>query len=430
MNSLSELRPRILARPLLTALDRFPVVVLSGARQTGKTTLVTMPTVGAGRAFRTLDDLDVLERAQAAPDALLEDAPRLTLDEVQRAPSLLLAVKRAVDRKRTPGRFLLTGSANLLMMRRVSESLAGRAVYLDLWPMTEAEKGGHADPGPWSDWLAAPDARAARALVPPTDPRPAGNAAFDRLLIGGYPASVLARDPGERAAWFDGYVRTYLERDLRDLSAIGNLTDFRRLMRLAALRVGQVLNQSDLGRDAGLPQPTAHRYLDLLETSYQIVRLPPYSVSRTKRLVKAPKLYWTDVGLAAHLAGIASREALSADRLAGALVENLLLTHLLVWRAGAAPRAELHYWRTQTGEEVDFVLEAGNRLLPVEVKSARRVAPADARGLESFLAEHAKAAPFGLLLYGGEETLALTDRVVAVPLRAVWGPAGAAPAGR
>ncbi|MBI3269303.1 MAG: ATP-binding protein [Planctomycetes bacterium] len=423
MNNLSDLRPRILAQEVLTALGRFPVVVVSGARQTGKTTLVTMPPVGADRGYRTLDDLDVLERAQAAPDALLEDAPRLTLDEVQRVPSLLLAVKRAVDRKRAPGRFLLTGSANLLLMRRVSESLAGRAVYLDLWPMTEAEKAGRPDPGPWSDWLAARDARAVRALVPPTSPRNRAGDTVAAILVGGYPSSVLAQDPEERAAWFDGYVRTYLERDLRDLAAIGNLTDFRRLMRLAALRAGQVLNQSALARDAGLPQPTAHRYLDLLETSYQIYRLPPYSVSRTKRLVKSPKLYWTDVGLAAHLAAVGSREGLAASPLAGALLENLLLAHLLAWRTCASPRPELHYWRTHSGEEVDFVLESGNRLLPIEVKSARRVGLGDARGLEAFLAEHPKSAPFGILLHGGDETLSLTERVVAVPLRAALVPA-------
>jgi len=183
-------------RQLLAALDRFPAVVVTGARQTGKTRLVTPPPVARGRVFRTLDDLDdldvldVLERAERGPDGLVEEAPRLTLDEVQRAPDLLRAVKRAVDRGRTPGRFLLTGSANLLMMRRVSESLAGRAVYLDLWPMNEAEQAGRAGAGPWSAWLAAPDAsqlqRSIRSAKPVAD-------LASRIRVGGYPVPACTR---------------------------------------------------------------------------------------------------------------------------------------------------------------------------------------------------------------------------------------------
>lgn len=160
MNRLTTPLPRLLEPTVAAALRRFPVVVLTGARQTGKTTLVGAGAVAKGRTFRSLDDYDVLERALKQPDLLVQEAERLTLDEVQRAPEMLLAIKRDVDRSRTPGRFLLTGSANLLMMRRVSESLAGRAVHLTLWPMTEAEKQGKPEAGPWGDWLDAPDMRA------------------------------------------------------------------------------------------------------------------------------------------------------------------------------------------------------------------------------------------------------------------------------
>jgi hypothetical protein len=415
MNS-SSIRPRLLESAVLGALRRFPVVVVTGARQTGKTTLVSTGAIAKGRTFRSLDEYDVLERVLARSDALLEEGDRLTFDEVQRVPEMLRAIKRDVDRWRRPGRFLLTGSANLLMMRRVSESLAGRAVYLTLWPMTETEKQGTPHAGPWSGWIAARDAR---SLCRPTRPR--GGAGWPaRVLAGGYPVPALSDDPAERAQWFDGYVRTYLERDLQELSSISSLADFRRLMKLAALRAGQMLNQAELARDAALAQATAHRYLNLLETSCQIVRLPAFATSRTKRLVKTPKLHWTDSGLAAHLGGIISQPDASEEDVPGALLENLVLTQILAWRETVLPRPEVFYWRTHSGAEVDFVIESGRRLLPIEVKSARRVRLADAKGLEVFLEDNPRSAPLGILLYGGSDTLLLTDRIVAIPVHALW----------
>jgi hypothetical protein len=411
--------PRILAPEVEAALQRFPVVVLSGARQTGKTTLVQSGAFAEGRSFRSLDDFDVLERAQAQPDSLTQDAERMTIDEVQRAPDLLRAIKREVDRSRRPGRFLLTGSANLSRMQRVSESLAGRAVYLTLWPMTEAEKRGRPSSGPWSSWLEAPDASGARAAAPKAE---ASGEWLPRALEGGYPVPALSDDAAMRSQWFDGYVRTYLERDLQDIASIAALADFRRLMRLAALRLGQMLNQSELARDAALPQSTTHRYLNLLETSYQIVRVPAFATSRTKRLVKTPKLYWSDTGLAAHLAGVTAPEsaATPGDDMPGALLENLVLTQILAWRETVTPRPEVHYWRTHSGLEVDFVIEHGRRLLPIEVKAGQRARLADAKGLAAFLEDHPKAAPFGVMLYCGREVAMLAKRIVAVPVGWAW----------
>lgn len=199
----------------------------------------------------------------------------ITLDEVQREPGLLRAVKRAIDRDRTPGRFLLTGSANLLLMRQVSESLAGRASYLTLWPMTIREQRGLGRCGVWDELLAAPDAEWIDIIAGQPDSPDDWKTVARR---GGFPTPALHLDtPRAREVWFDGYVRTYLERDLQDLSAIAALPDFRRLMRAAALRLGQLVNQTELGRDVALPQPTVHRYLNLLETSYMLVRLPAHA---------------------------------------------------------------------------------------------------------------------------------------------------------
>jgi predicted AAA+ superfamily ATPase len=383
------------------------VVVVLGARQTGKTTLVRSLPQLAGRPYLTLDDFDLRSQAEANPEAVVERAPALIIDEVQRAKDLLIAVKRAVDldRKRRPGRFVLTGSANLLMMEQIGETLAGRAIYVTLWPFTRRERLGLGVTGIWSELVGAKSSKWREIVAKDAAPQENWKSA---VSLGGFPvpAHDLADDDA-RAAWFSGYVQTYLERDLQALRAVENLVDFRRLMRAACLRIGGMLNQTELGRDVGISQPQVHRFMNLMETSFQAIRLPAYSVNRTKRLIKAPKLYWSDTALALFLAGETEPR--------GCHLENLLLMDLLAWRDTQARRPEILYWRTTTGEEVDFVIETAARTLPIEVKAATRVAPADARGLEAFLEEYADSSDGGLLLYGGSETFPLTPRVLAVP---------------
>jgi len=395
--------PRLITPNLEERLRVMPAVVLTGARQTGKSTLAKMLDA-KGRRFLSLDDLDVMDAAQRDPEILLGGDQPVTLDEVQRVPSLLLAVKRSIDRRRSRGRFLLTGSANLLLMRRVSESLAGRASYLTLWPMTRREQLGTGRGGVWEDLIETPDENWRDLLASqkegPEDWRPLAKR-------GGFPTpAVHLHGDRERSIWFDGYVRTYLERDLQDLSSIENLPEFRRLMQAACHRLGQLLNQTELGRDVALPQPTVRRYLNLLETSYLLLRLPAYSVNRTKRLIKSPKLYWGDTGIALHLSG--------ADP-DGPHLENLVLQDILAWRDGRIERSEVFYWRTTTGQEVDFVIESKARLLPIEVKASSRVHLGDTADLRSFRAEYGKKARAGLLLYTGDVTEWLAPDVLAVP---------------
>lgn len=395
--------PRLVGGALAERLRVMPAVVVTGARQTGKSTLAEELVPGE-RRYATLDDLDVLDAARRDPEALLGGGAPVTLDEVQREPALLHAVKRAIDRDRRPGRFLLTGSANLLLMRQVSESLAGRASYLTLWPMTRREQRGAGRAGRWEELLAAPDAEWRELLGGANEPEDW------RALArrGGFPTPALELPrSAERRIWFDGYVRTYLERDLQDLAAISALPDFRRLMRAACLRLGQLVNQTELGRDVALAQPTVHRWLNLLETSYLLVRLPAYAVNRTKRLIKAPKIYWGDTGVALHLA--------EADAPGGAHLENLVLSDLLAWRDARLERAEIGYWRTAIGEEVDFVLEAGGKLLPIEVKATARPRLADCAHLRSFRAEYGRKARAGLLLHTGDALEWLAADVLAAP---------------
>lgn len=399
-----KILPRLVGDALSARLRVMPAVVVTGARQTGKSTLVEQLVPGR-RRYLSLDDLDVLDAARRDPEVLVGGSEPVTLDEVQREPGLLGAVKRAIDRDRVPGRFLLTGSANLLLMRQVAESLAGRASYLALWPMTRREQRGMGRCGLWDELLAARDGEWLDLLAAQPD-EPADWR--DLARRGGYPTPAVAMTTGaERAIWFDGYERTYLERDLQDLAAITALPDFRRLMRAACLRLGQLLNQTELGRDVALPQPTVHRWLNLLEASYQLLRLPAYAVNRTKRLIKSPKLYWGDAGVALHLAG--------ATEPGGAHLENLVLQDLVAWRDARLERAELGYWRTAIGEEVDFVVEADRRLLPIEVKAGARPRLSDAAHLRTFRAEYGSRARAALLLHTGSTLEWLAPDVLAAP---------------
>jgi predicted AAA+ superfamily ATPase len=404
MNSQPQYLPRYLSRFISTALTSSPVVVITGARQTGKNTLVQHLAERESRLYDSLDDIDTLDLAGSDPDALVNRKGPICFDEVQRSPSLLLSVKRAVDKHRTAGRFILTGSANLLLMKRVSESLAGRAAYFALLPFSRREVLGTGTVGIWQDFFDLPAAqweercRAQHAVA--EDWR-------DAAMRGGYPVPALhLAKPADRALWFTSYTRTYLERDLQDLGGVSSLVDFRRLMRAICLRLGNIVNQTELARDIGLSQPTVHRHLDILEVSHQLVRLPPYSVNRTKRLIKSPKAYWTDTALALHLSG--------ENEPRGSHLENMILCDLLAWQ-GSGEGQELFYWRTTTGEEVDLVVERGRKCLPIEVKTVKKPQLADARHLLAFRNEYAKASLPGLVIHTGNEVRWLTDGVFAVP---------------
>jgi predicted AAA+ superfamily ATPase len=404
IHAVNTLLPRLVGDALRDRLRVMPAVVVTGARQTGKSTLAHDLAPGR-RRYLSLDDLDVVDAARRDPDSLLGGSSPVTLDEVQREPHLLRAVKRAIDRRRIPGQFLLTGSANLLLMRQVSETLAGRASYLTLWPMTRREQLGLGSAGVWEDLIGADESDWLDILASQSDEAEDWKA---MALRGGFPTpSLEMQTPQDRAIWFEGYVRTYLERDLQDLSAVAALPDFRRLMRAASLRIGQLVNQTELGRDVALSQPTVHRYLNLLETSYLLVRLPAYAVNRTKRLIKSPKLYWGDTSLALHLAGLKTPD--------GAHLENLVLHDLLTWRDARVDAAEICYWRTAAGEEVDLVVETDGRLLPIEIKATTRPRLGDVAPLRSFRAEYGGKARGALLLHAGSALEWLAPDVLAAP---------------
>ena len=403
---LNGLLPRLLTPHLARAQKVMPVVVLTGARQTGKSTLVQM-VGGEQRPYLTLETAAVLGLARSDPAAFVRQAETLAIDEIQRDPDLLLAIKTAVDndRPRVPGRFILTGSANLLLMKRVHESLAGRAAYLTLQPLTRREQLGLGEAGIWQALLETPPRRwrdlVMAQVAPDEDWR-------DLARRGGYPPAVVdIRNDADRWLWFDGYLRTYLQRDVPEISAIENIPDFDKILRSVALRLGTLVNQTQLAREASIPQSTVQRYLNVLETSYQLHRLPAYSVNRTKQLVKSPKYYWSDTGFALAL----SREREPR----GEHLENVVLQDLLAWRNSRIAPPEIFYWRTSKGYEVDFVIEDGRQLLPVEVKATSQPSTRDLKSMRVFLDEYGDRASAGLLLHTGEQAFWIAERVLAAP---------------
>lgn len=405
---MNRFRLRWLAGPLQDALRALPVVVLTGARQTGKTTLAQ--SLPGERSYHSLDDIGTLAQAHSDAESLLAARP-MTLDEVQRAPEMLLSLKRQVDRSRRPGEFLLTGSANLLLMEHVAESLAGRAVYLELPPFCPVE---------WLEQKAglAPLDRLFERDFALADWPGAEGAWEDWLLRGGFAPALAAPSDMARNLWYSGYVQTYLERDLRQVSAVTSLPDFQRLMALAANRVGRLLNQSDLARDAAMPQATVHRHLNILETGYVLARLAPYSASPATGLVKAKKIYWSDCGLAAWLAGVRSLADLRNRPDRGFWLEQTIFQSLQSWRALDPANRRLWFWRDRAGREVDFVLEKKGALVALEVKAARLVSPADKAGIEAFRSSLRDDRRFkrGLVLNAGSAR-PLGDRIAALP----WG---------
>jgi predicted AAA+ superfamily ATPase len=423
------LRPRRLLTLLEARLASRPITVLTGARQTGKTTLVRdlLPAGGAGSpVYFSLDDPDERLRLSADPVRRLDHGSRLVIiDEVQKQPDLLDAVKLLADRGEGR-RFLLLGSAQVLLLRQVRETLAGRAALLELWPLglVERVEGPHA-PLSGLDHLWQEGEAAVRRMA--EDPPSADTArrwrarAEDHFLWGGYPA-LEPMPPDDRRAWLRDFRRTYLERDLADLGRVADLDQFALAQNLLAARTARLLSHSEVARELGVAVNTVKRYVRFLEISYQIHLLRPLLPTVTARLVKSPKLYWTDPALARLL----TEHAGAPD---GALFETAVLDELLRWSSWQPDPPALHFFRTHAGREVDFVLHSPDRVVAIEVKSTQRPHRTDARPLTEVLATLATrgatraASQLGLVVTRGREVEPLAPGVWAVPDWRLFAPA-------
>lgn len=407
---------------LLQLWREFPVVLVSGARQVGKTTLVEMLADRLRLAQRvSFDHSGSRQRATEDPELFLEGVQLPAFfDEAQKSPAIFDAIKQQVDRRRRPGRFLLSGSANLLLLKRASDSLAGRAGRLFLRGISLRERLGRTSATPHLlDCLKARTARTALEHCHATA-KQAHLSAHDlsRLLIEGrFPElAVRRRSEAVRLAWLESYVDAFVEKDLPDLGEIRHREEFRRVWRLVAASAAQLRDLAAFGHALGLSYHTVDRYLGLLEQGCHVFRLEPYYVNIGKRLTKAPKIYSEDTGLALMLAGIRGLEQLEASDRRGAWLENLAVAEIKTIAELFDPSMQLWFWRTLAGAEVDLLVERGKRLLPIEIKWSSRPARSECRGLETFLNDLKPRAPFGLVACGTREPFLVTERIAAVPL--------------
>jgi uncharacterized protein len=407
---------RHLTDQLLAALADTPVTLVVGARQTGKSTLVQAVAIAQGRQYLSFDDAGLLAAAQADPQGFIAglDTP-VTLDEVQHVPGLFPAIKMKVDRQREPGRFLLTGSANVLLLPKLSESLAGRMEVLTLWPFSQGELEGVSEG--FVDVLFAKEPASPRKGAP----APPRTELFRRALAGGYPLALTRPTPARRRAWFQSYMTTILQRDVRELANVADLTAVPRLLALVATRAGGLLNFADLSRSLAVPQTTLKRYFALLENTFLVQLLQPWATNLGKRIIQTPKVYLNDTGLLAHLLALTPERLAMDASLAGALLENFALMELRKQAAWSQAQPQLFYWRTASGQEVDLVLEdAVGRLVGVEVKASSTLSGSDVRGLQALAGVAGKRWLRGVVLYTGTEIIPFAGNLHGLPLGLLW----------
>ncbi|MBL7198213.1 MAG: ATP-binding protein [Candidatus Omnitrophica bacterium] len=394
-------------------LKKFPVVAVVGARQVGKTTLVR-DLLRDKRKFFTLDDPAVVLTAEQNPISFLEQNKRITIDEVQKCPSLLSAIKRIVDKKRIAGQFIITGSANITMLPKISETLAGRIVFVEMSPLTMFESCGNILKKPkLVDIISADTPQRCWDILHSRKPK---RFVLERTIFrGGYPDAWLTNDDESRLAWFKGYVRTYLERDVRDLSRIQKLYEYQKFLTLAAFRCAQILNRSNLARDAGIAYTTASHFLDLLLATFQIFLIEPYYRNIGKRLIKAPKLMWNDTGISLYLQGLNRWQ--DAQRLGkdSFFAENKIAIEIKSLLAAYALGAKLFYWRTSAGAEIDLLIEHKGRLIPIEIKWSENVDVRSLVSMEFFLKDFRTSAAWGIVLYRGKNLLKIKKNIFLVP---------------
>jgi predicted AAA+ superfamily ATPase len=379
--------PRALEPTLRKASREFPAILLTGPRQSGKTTLLrhAFPTC----RYASLEAPDIRAAALADPRGFLAAyEPPVIFDEIQHTPELLPYIKERIDAKRSArGQYLLAGSQNVLRSERVTETLAGRTAVLRLLPLSQQE-------------------------------HQPGIGLWPAMLRGAFPE--LAAEPDRDAAlWHSSYIQTYLERDVRTLRQVGDLTTFQSFVRLLAARSGQLLSLSDLSRDLGVAVNTAKAWLSVLEATFQVMIVRPYFANTGKRLVKTPKVYFTDTGTLCYLVGLRDSGHASAGPMAGAIFETAVLGEILKSRLNRGEDAEVYFWRTSTGDEVDFLVNDGGRLTPIEVKLSATVRPVMADGIRKLRGLLKDRIGPGYVVHAGDSRLPLGDGVTALPFTAM-----------
>jgi predicted AAA+ superfamily ATPase len=411
--STPSLYPRRIAPRLAEALQDTPAVLLAGPRQAGKTTLVRQISDRLGMRYLTLDDELTRLSTREDPVGIIRNLDRAVIDEIQRAPELLLAIKKSVDEDRRPGRFLLTGSANLMMLPTVADSLAGRMERLSLLPLLQSEI--ESRPGNWID-------SAFRGEILKPDPFALQDDLIERVLRGGYPEAISRTSAKRRTVWARQYIDALLQRDVREVANIEKIDLLPRFLRALAQTAGQMCNYTQLGGSVGLDGKTASRYVGVFEQIYLIKRIEVWSRNRLNRVTKTPKLQFIDSGLLSTELNLTAEEIHKDRTRFGFVLESFVFGELLKHITTADGNYHLMYYRDTDKYEVDFVVEnAEGTLVCVEVKATATVKASDLRGLKKLANIAANQFQLGVLLYDGAEIMPLGDRIWAVPFSSLWG---------
>jgi uncharacterized protein len=412
MDNQSQLYPRHIESRISEALADTPVVMIVGPRQAGKTTLVRQ-IAGQDRRYFTLDDALTLLAAKEDPVGMIRGLDRAVIDEIQRAPELLLAIKKTVDEDRRPGRFLLTGSANLMALPTVADSLAGRMETLMLLPLSQGEMRGAA-----LNWL---DEVFAGRLPSVSTPL-VGGELVEAVFQGGYPEAIVRTSHRRRTTWSRQYIDAIIQRDVRDVANIDRLDQLPRFLKALAHVSGQMCNYTQLGGQVGLDHKTASRYISVFEQMFLLKRVDVWASNRLKRVVKTPKLQFIDSGLLATLVDLTPDLAGQNRSRFGNVLETFVYSELLKHSTNSEGDYQLFYYRDHDQYEVDVVAEnAGGRLVGVEIKAAATIKESDLRGLKRLMSVAQEQFMLGVILYDGIETLPLGDRLWAAPISTLWG---------
>jgi len=395
------------------AMQDTRVVLLAGPRQAGKTTLARA-FAGTSRSYLTLDDATTLSAAQSDPAGLIRELDHVIIDEVQRVPDLLLAIKESVDRDPRPGRFLITGSANLMTLPRIADSLAGRMETISLLPLAQSEI------------LARPVPRFLDALfagrVPPSGSIRIGSDLVDVVLAGGYPEAIARKTWTRRQDWYANYVEAVVKRDVRDIANIDQLDRMPRLLRALAAHAGQLINHAGVGASLDLNHVTTQKYTGILEQLFLLQTLPPWHTNALKRLIKKPKLHFLDSGLLAALTGLTPEKVAANRSRFGAVLETFVFSEVRKLAGWSEKRLTLSHYRDKELDEVDIVIEdRDGRVVGLEIKAAATVRSEDFSGLRKLAAAAGEQFAFGAVLYDHERTVAFGDHLAAVPLSSLWG---------
>ena len=412
MNTPSPLYPRLIETRVVEALTDTPVVLIAGPRQAGKTTLVRQM-VSQGMRYLTLDDELTQLAAKEDPAGMIRSLDRAIIDEIQRAPQLLLAIKKSVDEDRRPGRFLLTGSANLMALPTVADSLAGRMETLTLLPLSQSEMHGTT-----RNWL---DSAFAGHLPKVSTPL-VGEALVETVLRGGYPEAVSRATSRRRTAWARQYIDALIQRDVRDVAGVDRLDQLPRFLRALAQVSGQMCNYTQLGSQVGLDHKTAAKYVSVFEQMYLLKRVEVWARNRLNRVVKTPKVQFIDSGLLSTLRDLTPATARQDRSRFGHVLETFVYGELLKHATTSDGDYQLLYYRDHDQFEVDVVVEnAGGQLVGVEIKAAASVGIGDLRGLQRLASIAGDQFKLGVILYEGTETLPLGNRLWAAPISTLWG---------